>query len=185
MSDSRVSLLSKNGIDFLKSLLDRKDQQAAESAAWVSVDHQHKMNEEMRRSIRWHQEQVNARARGEGCDIQPIDPDPEEGGVHSPTLINCTFNGDKAVQQISAAAVDIAKEVPEPPPVQPLPVQPPQGKPNWLKIVAATLGAVILGATLIALAWLLFGGEKPDPVIYEIIGQDEPFEIPETFTGVT
>lgn len=168
--------MSDKGVDLLKAFLKREDQQAADSAAWVSVDHQQKMNEEMRRSIRWHQEQVNARARGEGCDIKEIDP--EEGDVAAHTLINCTFNGDKAVQQISKAVTDIGGDTPVPPPVQM-----PTDKPNWLKIVGATMLAVLLGATLIALAWMLFGGEEPSPLIYEIIGQDEPFTVPEKFTG--
>jgi len=155
-----------NKVDPLTQIIGAKAEAAAQSAQWVSIASQHKLNEEMIHNARRQNAQVDAylKAKFEACGQPDAYQPPEPGESEVPTLINCSINGDKAVTNILKAISEDGDKI-EP--------DKPTGGNKWLKWLLGTLLAVTLGALLVMISWQLFG----DASRYEIIAID-PYNPP-------
>jgi len=160
----------------LLTLFGMKRADSGEAASWAAIDNFIRQSKDMLYANSWHREQVNAllKRNHAECGHEGIYEPPPEPGVDDEmgnnSFINNTIISDKAAQLIAAAIGDENNTQPTTPTP---PITPPQRVPGWWKTVLATLGAVLLGALLILLAWQLFGSQPR----YELIA--EPFQIPE------
>ena len=103
--------------------------------------------------------------------------EPPEDDVGS-NFVNCSIVSDQAINQLAALVGDCPDN-----PANPEPKPPPTTRPNWWRVVFATLLAVALGALLVFVVAQYFLDVGEAPAQYEIIGTNEPFSFPEPFRG--
>lgn len=161
-----------SGRELLSQILRSKQSSEREAMSYAAVANFVENGQQILRNGRRHNAQSDAylKAKFKACGMEDAYQPPEETGDDLATMINCTFNGDKAVSQISKAVTAIGTDDDEPQPVDPGPVPPPPPaeRPNRLLPALGLLAAVALGSGLTFAASQFFG-DQGEGKAYDIV----------------